>query len=502
MAKLVPIGSVSPSAYNPRQADDRRLDLVALSLRKLGFLLPIYADASGEVLSGHQRQLVAERIGCKQVPVEFTKPFDLAERKAINLAFNRATNDFRQNEGSQTASAALELTDIAGMAAALPDVDPESAAMFPCMDATEEPIDPILKANAGRWNQYALALAGSLARRGIVMPVVVGPDGVVVNGIGRLEHLARTGAKTVRVVRLDAQRAAFAGAMLNLLSMDFDVHTRYRDLLRYNSFRRARATRRSLGRGFLIAAAPEVASKDWPLNAANARRWRAIHGDNIVDFGAGHLHETVMLREIGVTVAAFEPFRLGADLSVDKDASVSLAREFLAQVAEGRPFTSVFISSVLNSVPYEEDRKAIVTICAALTGAGRLYAAARSVRDPNWEGITRGGYMNDVHASTSMFTLDYEPGITLGGVVGDPKVQKFHTSEEFYALFKTRFSRVAVKARGNNVEAICADPLPVDVAALRDALAFEFELPYPDGSRMGLEIEARAAFGKRLGIEL
>jgi len=45
-------------------------------------------------------------------------------------------------------------------------------------------------------------------------------------------------------------------------------------------------------------------------------------------------------------------------------------------------------------------------------------------------------------------------------------------------------------------------PLPVDMARLREAIDFEFDLPYPDGSRMGLAAEARAAFSKRLGVKL
>ena len=52
MIKLVPIDAVQASEYNPRRNDEKRLALTELSLRKLGFLLPIYADESGEILSG------------------------------------------------------------------------------------------------------------------------------------------------------------------------------------------------------------------------------------------------------------------------------------------------------------------------------------------------------------------------------------------------------------------------------------------------------------------
>jgi hypothetical protein len=55
--EVVPWGSVRPSTYNPRAADEARLKLVGLSLRKLGWLLPIVATPEGEILSGHQRHL-------------------------------------------------------------------------------------------------------------------------------------------------------------------------------------------------------------------------------------------------------------------------------------------------------------------------------------------------------------------------------------------------------------------------------------------------------------
>ena len=49
MIKLVPITDVKASEYNPRKNDEKRLALTEMSLRKLGFLLPIYADTSGEI---------------------------------------------------------------------------------------------------------------------------------------------------------------------------------------------------------------------------------------------------------------------------------------------------------------------------------------------------------------------------------------------------------------------------------------------------------------------
>ncbi len=106
--KLTPINEVKPSTYNPRSADETRLALIELSLRKLGFLLPIYATPEGEILSGHQRHLVATRIGLTHVPVEITKSLNIHQRHGINILFNRATNDLEQATTSETMTKLLQ----------------------------------------------------------------------------------------------------------------------------------------------------------------------------------------------------------------------------------------------------------------------------------------------------------------------------------------------------------------------------------------------------------
>ena len=42
----------------------------------------------------------------------------------------------------------------------------------------------------------------------------------------------------------------------------------------------------------------------------------------------------------------------------------------------------------------------------------------------------------------------------------------------------------------------------LDLEKLGEALEFEFNLPYPDGTTMGLSERARQAFEKRLGITI
>ena len=101
-----------------------------------------------------------------------------------------------------------------------------------------------------------------------------------------------------------------------------------------------------------------------------------------------------------------------------------------------------------------------------------------------------------------LFQLDYEDGITLGDIATSPKVQKYHSQKEFYELFKEFFDLVKVNESNSNVQVVCAKPKKINAKRLKAALEFEFDLPYPDGSRMGLVKQAKQAFSNRLGIKL
>jgi len=498
--ELAKIESLEPSTYNPRLADPKRLAVIELSLRKLGFLLPVYAHRSGEILSGHQRHYVAVGMGARQLPVCWIDHMPLDVRKAINIAFNRGTNDLKITDTPRNITEALTRANIDALAAALPDIDPLSDAFFPCLAARPVPIAKFLKPNSGRWNQYARNLARMLHSHNIHMPVVCTTDFRIVNGIGRIQLHGEKKLPAVDTVFISEAQAKLADAMLNLLSMDFDIHNRYRDLLRYNSFRRARRVRFELGRGFVFAVAPNSKAAHFDINHPdNKSRWLREHGSRIVDFGAGHLHEARLLENIGVDVTAFEPYRLGENNSIDKPASLSLARKFLAAVAADKQFTSVFISSVLNSVPFRSDREHIACICAALCGKStKLYATASSTKQIGIKNVKGNDIISETNGGALVFRLDYEPNITIGDFGDKPKVQKYHDPSEFYSLFKKYFHKVHVEERLKNAHAICQGVnWPAVKKDLAAALEFEFNLPYPDGSRMELVEEAKKAFGSR-----
>jgi hypothetical protein len=500
--KLVPIASLTPAAYNPRAVDPDRLALVRLSLDKLGWLLPIYATAGNEIVSGHQRTTQAAALGYTSAPVFELPKMKPHTLKAVNILFNRSTNDMEPGSVPAELKTRIARDAVRKFAETLPS---RTADAFRCMQATEEPIAPLLKANAGRWIPYALATAKSLAGFGVVMPLIVGPDDIVINGIGRLQMLAEKKQERAKVVRVTAAEAEFSHMMLNLLSMDFDLREKYADLLRFGSFRRLRRQRTELGRGFTFAITGNRAAKAFDITQGESReRWIAQFGRSVLDFGAGHLTETLLLRAVGVECTPFEPYRVNPDKEeIDKAESLRVAREFLNDIAARKRFSSIFISSVLNSVPFVEDRRHVIRILQACANEDtRVYAVATSDQQRGLKNMQK-KFLNRRSEQYGFMLAGYEPNVIVGELSSMPKAQKYHTPEEFHALFRLGFERVAVKYDGEggaNVSAIAGTPLPIDVPALTAALEFEFDLPYPDNSRMGMVDAAKAAFSERLGI--
>jgi len=493
---LVEIEKVVASTYNPRQADEQRLAMVELSLRKLGFLMPGYATASGEILSGHQRQLVARRMGFKMLPIDYVADLDLSIRKSINICFNRATNDMKAEDTPEHLTEQLLDARVADLAAALPDIEPNSPKSFRCLDARPMSVKLLCEINSGRWIPHALNVSKTLMGYGVFIPLIVRPSGMIVNGIGRLQAAAERGMKEYLCVQVSDAEADFAEAMLNKLTMSFDVHRRYADELRYNSFRRPRGKRDYLGRAFTFAILGANPSKEFDITDPKQRdAWRLFYGRTVLDFGAGLLDETNLLRASGIDCTPFEPFLLHHGNEIWPEGARDLARAFFDRLKNGVRFDSLFLSAVLNSVPFIEDRRHVVYILSALCDQRtRVYACSSSTKQAGYRIAMGEERLNKNDLARLQFRLDYEPRVTLADFSSLPKVQKYHTAREWYDLWHERFELVKVTESSNNVECVCQRPLPVDLRRLSAALEFEFNLAYPDGSRMGLQEEAKEAF--------
>lgn len=498
--ELVDLDKITPAAYNPRLADESRLALLRLSLQTMGFILPIYATSKGEILSGHQRHLVAGRLGFKKVPVVFLpKSVEMndSEIKGLNILFNRGTNDFNASDTTQVAKT-LSYEELADIASSI-SVKNKYRCISPLFISPKKIIinnPEILKM------KYSASIARSFRTKDIVMPAILTNSGKIVNGGGRLLNSAEKGEAEYPCVIIGDDEPEFASSLLNKLTMDFCIEEKYKDLLRYNSFRRSRRVREDLGRGFVFAVIGSKPSYNLDLSKpADLQKWKKVHGQTVLDFGAGHLTETNILRKAGINCIPFEPYHiLPSTETISKPASLKIVDSFLAAIASGIRFDSIFISSVLNSVPFEQDRKFIVAICHSLCEPRtKLFAVASTTSRPAYKTVSDSSYspMNDIDANSLQFKLDYEPGIVLGDYSKLPKVQKYHTQKEFFDLFSHFFNTVEISEQVHNVQCIASNPKKVDKQLLLEAINFEFNLPYPNDDKMGKVQNAIASFRKR-----
>lgn len=89
--KLIDIGEINPSKYNPRKISESELCGLQKSLEKFGFVEPLVINKRTRTLvGGHQRLKAAQLIGYSKVPcyeVDLTE----SEEKALNIALNSHT---------------------------------------------------------------------------------------------------------------------------------------------------------------------------------------------------------------------------------------------------------------------------------------------------------------------------------------------------------------------------------------------------------------------------
>lgn len=499
--ELMPASALRPALYNPRKADPERLDLVQLSLRKLGFLLPLVATMDGEILSGHQRHAIAVAMGAAHVPV---MRVDVPEkvRRGINILFNRATNDVAVQNTERDMGEALSREDVRALANGLPDIPVDSPVFYPCMAADMRDVAPLARQNVHRFVRHASNVGRMLARLHVQLPIVITVDDAVINGVGRLEAAARKGRAQIAAITLPDDKAALARAMLNLLSMDFQFTADNANFLRYGAYRRAWLRRSFLGTAFVLPVCRHKRLSDVRLDGEFIARWKAACGENVLDFGCGHGDEARMLRKADIRVTEFEPYPAKGS-TADRAQGRASAMSFLAAVRAKEQFSAIFVSSVLNSVPFPADREHILRIVAALSGPETLVcAAARATKSSSWTWLSEGEGMSARASRSCAFPLGMEKGLVLGDLAMSPKAQKFYDVAEFADLFSRHFGSVETGIMGGMVTARCRKPLLFHPRELVQSLRFEFNLPYPGGKRMGLCKQALEAFSVRMGLSL
>lgn len=490
---------LKPDDSNPRKADAPRLHLLMLSLSKLGFVLPIAIQQDGLVLSGHQRLVTATKIWGNDVavPVQIIHLKNPNRKHGINVLFNRLTNDYGAlDTGSKTTAS---IGSIMHEAEDLPDIEEND---WPVNSVKLKSITNLGNNLADLYDIKAITAAKNFIREGIQIPIVVSDnsDGTIVNGMYRLMAAKEEGIEEWPVITIPDYMGRFATKFLNSLSMDYSVNEEFADVLRYSAYRRPQNNRGDLAKAYRFWANGKKTLPD--KESYTTRFWanfRKLHGRNIVDFGSGLSKVVPLLNSKGFNAVDFEPYRIdpNSDNSKpDSEYSRKKALDFLNAIADPEyVINSIFLASVLNSIPFPKDRMVALCVVHALcTENTVVYGTCRDISDFTYEygGIRQANY----------FVFDSEPGVRLGDALSNPKIQKFHTKEEISIMLSKLWGDQDKFSGGNIFYWMAKNPKRINPKVLRQSLEIEFNLPYADGSTMGLSEHAIQAFSRRLNIKL
>lgn len=491
---MVPVDDLTPDNKNPRKADQARSALLRLSLAKLSYLMPLFRQrSSGLLLSGHQRLHQSKSLGIPACPVVDVDVED-DEVMNINLLFNRLTNDFNAFDTGAASQDKLNMQQVLKILESLPD---RPAGEHYANNCTVENIRPLARSVGDQYDKKASVTAGAFTRMNIRIPLVVSESGKVVNGVNRLFAALDRNIEEWPVVRIPDEIAEVALVVLNYLSMDFAVDEDFKNLLRSSAFRRVSNNRGTVGKTYRFWAngCRSLLDRD-SYTPEYWSNFRNIHGRSILDFGAGLGKVAPYLVTKGFDAHDFEPYRVDPVLN-EAEPSLRYSREqaknFLNVITNPeQKFDSIFMSAVMNSIPFPEDRLMVLAIVHALCSRDTcVYGTCRDLSDFDYEygGVRSGNY----------FVWDTEPGVRLGDVSSRPKLQKFMTQDEARGYFSRFWKTIEFWPGGNIFYFKLSDPMGVNMKALGQSLAFEFNLPFHNGKNLDLVQSAKDAFSIRLG---
>jgi ParB-like chromosome segregation protein Spo0J len=91
--KMVAVGALKHSEYNPRRLTKEQFDQIKTSIEKYGFVENIVVNSApgreGVIIGGNQRFEVAKKLGHKEVPVFYKNIPDLKKEQDLSLRLNR-----------------------------------------------------------------------------------------------------------------------------------------------------------------------------------------------------------------------------------------------------------------------------------------------------------------------------------------------------------------------------------------------------------------------------
>lgn len=427
--------------YNPRHIDDEDLKRLAESIRTLGLVKPLIVR--GDVLvAGHQRTKALHLLGVTHVTV-YVLPFKTTVYDEIR--FNQLHNGTDMDSGDEE----CRITGLAGLSG------------FVQVGA-----DQITGNLRGRMAYVRKNIADLILKYGSWGGCVATESGEVIHCAQyALAALATRHNLTVYVVP-DGKKDAYQG-FLNRKYGHFDYGH-----LKRTTYIQTYAQQMRLRNGKRRSTLYEK------LVIPSIRK--AQRG---IDFGAGQGDYAKMLRNLGYDLHDVELFRRhGGNNTLDLGAIHGMIDKMILDLKTHGPYDYVVCDSVLNSVDTLEAEKSVLAMVKGLCRpGGTVFISGRSPEEFQYAlRATKAG------SSQSRLAFIDDNGFSAQYRKGHWFYQKFHTREEVEGLCRTLGMTIrAANFPGNTWYLMARNDSAFDEAGLRKAVEYEFELPLPNGQKIG-----------------
>lgn len=89
---------VIKARYNPRKIGKDKLELLAESIEKIGFIIPIIVNYENKtIVAGHQRTTTARKLGVEKIPAFYIKNIKISDEIVFNQIHNGSEDLFKTN---------------------------------------------------------------------------------------------------------------------------------------------------------------------------------------------------------------------------------------------------------------------------------------------------------------------------------------------------------------------------------------------------------------------
>jgi ParB family transcriptional regulator, chromosome partitioning protein len=223
-------------------------------------------------------------------------------------------------------------------------------------------------------------------------------------------------------------------------------------------------------------------------------------GERILDFGCGQADYVTKLARAGCDIRGVEFFARTGN-AIDAAKVHRIIDRLCQDLTTGGRFDVVLADSVLNSIDTLQAEADVLNSLHALTRpGGRIYFSGRGRarfenRNKTRVHSVRNGEKGVVFMDHDGFSGVYHHGAWF--------YQKFCTPEQVATLAATHFPGCAttVKCGTDRWRVIVTKTAEVDHDAARHSLAREFDLPWPNGRRVGRSAQILQAYAAALALE-